>query len=83
MNLTKNTITPIHEFGNHFLLAINDAIKYSRKYNVDTAVFINHEGTFLDREYKYCRDVNGEFNVVFVAVAKLNSTRRNKKGMVT
>ncbi len=55
---------------------INDAIKYAGKYNVDTAVFRNYNGTYLDRIYSLARDPNGEFDIRFVAIARLCKSRR-------
>lgn len=74
-----NTINQIHDNGNkNFTTAINDAISFSRRYKKDVGVFKNNEGIFIVREYTYCRDPKGWFDIHFVALKQLNGGKLDK-----
>ncbi len=57
-----------HLRENNFVLAVEDAIKWTVKNGNDIAVFINHEGFHICREYKYCEP---SINIRFVVINKL------------
>ena len=63
----------------HLQIKINEAIKYAAKYNLDCAVFRSVNGYYFEREYRFCKSENYEFDIRFVAIARLCISKQRRK----
>lgn len=59
-----------------FQTALDFAIKYSKKHNCDVALFLNSEGTFIDRELVYC---GKDLDIRFVVLNRFCHTMKKRR----